>query len=156
MVIMSSATEPSLAMQGRRIVLGPEQREAIVGQLLDHLSGIDALRQAVLEGNLAKAERIGGEFSDELRLILEDLGWGSARGEAVTLSLPSTVLRRVFSRIRKQAEAQQASEQAERDELEAHWGRARLVIETCDQVLATLPVERRGMKISSVTPQIPR
>jgi hypothetical protein len=92
------------------------------------------------------AGRIGREYSDELRLLLDDLGLGEGTGEPVELTTPAEVLRRALSRLRGLAEGYTAS-------LDPAWvetielrERNRRVSEACAAVLAGLdgaaPVER--------------
>ena len=51
------------------------QREALYVQVLDHLSGIGDLWLAIDAGEYEKADSLGHAFADDLRLLLEDLGW---------------------------------------------------------------------------------
>jgi hypothetical protein len=125
------------------ITITAEQRDALYEQLMIRLSGIDAVWRAFNEGDLAKTERLGREFSDNLRLVLDDLGLGKGTGESVELTTPPDVLRRVFDRVRKVAEAQRTSEEEERAETQRSGRQNRLVLETCESLLLALPAEQR-------------
>jgi hypothetical protein len=113
------------------------QRDALYDQILDRLSGIGDIEVAIQAKNFGTAERLTGEYSDDLRL-LADLGFGDGNGESVDLNAPPDVLCRVLSRLRELAErytASQESEQAEARELEE---RNRLVADTCEALLRDL------------------
>lgn len=139
------------------IVLRREQRDALYSYLLDHLSGVRDLRMAAERGDIGTANRIGREYADDLRLILDDLGWGDGGEETVALrNTPPEDLRRTFLRVREDAERRLASEASEHAEAQRFQDEARLLIETCDEGLAALDAANRGPKISSTTPQMPR
>lgn len=118
------------------------QRDALYGQILDRLSGIGDVWLAASTGNYGTADRLGREYSDELRLVADDLGWGDGPGEAtIELTAPPDVLRRVFGRLREGAageRAKKAAGWAESRELEE---RNRLVAEACRAVLGGLEAE---------------
>lgn len=118
------------------------QRDALYDRLLDRLSGIDDVWLAASTENYETAERLGREYSDDLRLILDDLGWGDGpEAEEIELATPPDVLRRVFERLRDSTEterAERASAWAASRELEE---RNRLVSEACRQVIEALDAE---------------
>jgi hypothetical protein len=70
------------------------QRDALYDQILDRLSGIGDIEVAIRAENYDAAERIGREYSDDLRLLLDDLGVGDGGGGPVELTVPPEVLRR--------------------------------------------------------------
>jgi hypothetical protein len=72
------------------------QRDALYDQILDRLSGIGDIEVAIQSENYDAAERIGREYSDDLRLLLDDLGIGDGDGEPVELTAPPEVLRRIL------------------------------------------------------------
>jgi hypothetical protein len=78
--------------------------------------------------------RLGREYSDDLRLVLDDLGFGEGTGEPVELTTPPDVLARVFSRMLEHAE----NVEEEQREVRAMEQRNRIVMEVCRQVLADL------------------
>ncbi len=84
---------------------------------------------------------MGVAYSDRLRLIVEDLGWGDGRGEPVELKTPPDVLRRALGQLREEARSLDASEERERAELRENEERNRLVMETCENVLGELDEE---------------
>jgi hypothetical protein len=117
---------------GDGLTVTAAQRDALYDQILDRLSGIGDIEMAIEARNYDAAERIGREYSDDLRLLLEDLGIG----EPIELTVPSEVLRRVLPRLRELAidhSAGLASELAEAREVTE---RNRLVAEACATVSA--------------------
>lgn len=120
------------------LTITAEQRDALYDQILDRLGGIDDVRIVVQTGNFEAAERLGREYSDDLRLVLDDLGFGDGTGELVPLTSPPDVLARVFTRMRNQAGSYAESVEAEQQEARVMEDRTRLVIEACRNVLADL------------------
>lgn len=114
------------------------QRDALYDQILDRLSGIGDIELAIQVENYEAAERIGREYSDDLRLLLDDLGIGEGDGELVELTVPPEVLRRVLPRLRDLANGLAASQEPAWIEAEAMRERSRLVSEACEVVLAGL------------------
>ncbi|HEX4730466.1 MAG TPA: hypothetical protein VH299_04320 [Solirubrobacterales bacterium] len=114
------------------------QRDALYDQILDRLSGIGDIELAIQLENYDAAERLGREYSDDLRLLLEDLGIGDGNGEPVELSAPAAVLRRVLPRLRELAQRHTASLEPEWIEASHIKERNRLVSEVCEAVLADL------------------
>jgi hypothetical protein len=121
-----------------RITISAEQRDALYDQIVDRLSGLGDVWLSVCAKNFDAAKRLGLEYSDELRLVCEDLGWGEGRGEAVELSTPPDVLRRALSRLQDAAANHHASQEEERAELREAERRDLLVVEACRQVLSDL------------------
>lgn len=115
-----------------------EQRDALYGQIVDRLGGIDDIRIVVQAGNFEAAERLGREYSDDLRLLLDDLGFGEGTGKPVELTTPPDVLARVLTRLRDAASSHAASVEEERWEARAMEERNRLVVGACQEVLASL------------------
>jgi hypothetical protein len=114
------------------------QRDALYDQILDRLSGIGDIELAIQAEKYEAAERLGREYSDDLRLLLEDLGVGEGDGEPVELTVPPEVLRRVLPRLRQLALNHTASLEPELAEVHEVNERNRLVSETCEAVLADL------------------
>jgi hypothetical protein len=121
------------------VTISHVHRDAVYSQILDRLSGIDDIWMAASSEKFETADRLGREFSDELRLILDDLGWGDGpEVDVIELTTPPDVLRRVFGRLRDKASE-------ERNHREADWAahqedeeRNRLVGEACQAVLEML------------------
>ena len=113
------------------------ERDALFEQLHARLSGIDEVWTAAAEQDRQNAARVARQFSDDLRLILDDLGW-EEHGEAVELSSPPEVLRRVFTRVQKVAEERRREEEEEREEIRLREERTGQLLEACRRVLEEL------------------
>jgi hypothetical protein len=125
-----------------RLTITPEQRDALHDQIFDRLSGIGDVWLAVCAKNYQAAERLGREYTDDLRLMLDDLGFDEGPSGSIELTTPPDVLRRVFSRLHDAALSHSASQEGELAEAREAQERDRLVIEACRSVLASLDGER--------------
>lgn len=114
------------------------ERDALYEHIYVRLSGIGDVWMAIEAGDFARAGRLGREFSDDLRLVLDDLGWGERGAGPLELRTPPEVLRRIFHRIHAVAEEERAHEERERLEVHAREQQAAQVVETCRRVLAEL------------------
>jgi len=114
------------------------QRDALYDQILDRLSGIGDIEVAIHSENYDAAERLGREYSDDLRLLLDDLGLGESSGEPVELTSPPQVLRRVLPRLRDLAAGYNASLESEWAETSELRERNQLVSQACEAVLGDL------------------
>lgn len=121
------------------ITLTAEQRDVLYDEILDRLSAIDDIRFAIEQEDWEAASRLGTAFSDDLRIVIQDLGWGPRRGGGpVELTSPSDVLRRALSRWRDALLGLDAAEEGERDALREEHERNHLLVEACRSVLAKL------------------
>lgn len=116
----------------------PEQRDALYDQILDRLSGIGDIELAIEAANYDVAERLGREYSDDLRLLVDDLGFGSGTGEPVELTAPPVLLRRTLPRLRELADRHTSGLKSELAEVGQIVERNRLVSEACEAVLVGL------------------
>lgn len=114
------------------------ERDALYDQIFARLSGLDEVWTAAQLGEYERADRVAREFSDDLRLLLDDLGWGEGSGEPLELATPPDVLRRVCTRMRSRAEEEREVEEAERVESQAREERTQRLLETCRRVLGEL------------------
>jgi hypothetical protein len=119
------------------VTITAAERDALYEHIYMRLSGIGDVWLAVEAEDFETAERLGRDFSDDLRLVLDDLGWGEGGG-GLELRTSPDVLRRVFRRVRAAAEAERAGEERERLEVHAREQQAAQMIETCRRVLAEL------------------
>jgi hypothetical protein len=119
------------------VTITAAERDALYEHIYMRLSGIGDVWLAVEAEDFETAERLGRDFSDDLRLVLDDLGWGEGGG-GLELRTPPDVLRRVFRRVSAAAEAERAGEERERLEVHAREQQAAQMIETCRRVLAEL------------------
>lgn len=125
------------------ITITAEQRDALYDQILDRLSGIGDIELAIRLEKYEDAERLSREYTDDLRLLLEDLGFGDGTGQPVTLSSPPEVLRRGLTRLRELAERFAESQEPEWIEACELRERNRLVAEACSAVLDSLDADSR-------------
>lgn len=125
-----------------RITITAAQRDALYDQILARLSGASDLWMLIRTEQFAEADRLGRAISDDLRLILDDLGWGDGGGEEVRLTTPPDVLRRALSRHCHDALHREASEIPERVEARREMDEARernhQIVRACRRVLAEL------------------
>jgi hypothetical protein len=130
-----------------RITISAEQRDALYDQILDRLTGIGDIEIAIQTEKFEAAERLGQEFSDDLQLLVNDLGFGAGGGTGpIELTTQPKVLRRALPRLRDLAAGYSASQEAELAELRLIQDRSRLIGEACAGVLDELeeiPASRR-------------
>jgi hypothetical protein len=117
------------------------QRDALYDQVLDRLSGIGDIAIAIGAENYDTAERLGREFSDDLRLLLDDLGLGDGSGVPVDLTSPPEILRRILPRLSESAKAHSEFLETECSEVKEVRERNRIVTEACKSVMAELDQE---------------
>lgn len=121
------------------IILSAEHRDALYDLILIRLSGLGDLWPIIEREDFEEADRLGREFCDVLRLVLDDLGWGD-QGDVVALTLPPDELARIFSRLREHAERAQRGREQELAEEQDVLERAQLAVAACDQVLEALAI----------------
>jgi hypothetical protein len=118
--------------------ISAEQGGALYDQIVGRLSGIGDIWIAFAAEDYEAAERLGRQYSDELRILSEDLGWGRHPEGPIELSAPPDVLGRALRRLRDAAVAEDAERDPERLALRESERRTHLVVEACGQVLAEL------------------
>ena len=118
-----------------------EQRQAIHELVCLRLIGISDLSKAILGRDFDTAERLGLEFGEYLRLM-EDLGWQEDNDRATfELTLPAEDLIETLKCLRAEAEGlftESPDERRATEEEEEAKARHRLVIDTCDELIAGL------------------
>lgn len=114
------------------------ERDALYEQIFVRLSGIDEVWLAAEAGDFERADRAAREFCDDLRLIIDGLGWGEGSGEPLELATPPEVLRRVCARLERRAEAERGLQEAERAEGRDREEGTRRLLATCRRVLGDL------------------
>lgn len=115
------------------------QRDALYDEILERLGGIDDIRMAASNERYEMADRLAREHSDELRLVVDDLGWGDGPGdEEIELTVPTDVLRRLFTRFRDGAAGERPRKAADWAESRKLEERNRLVAETSQASLDEL------------------
>jgi hypothetical protein len=114
------------------------ERDALYDELFVRLSGIDGIWLSAQVQDYEAADRLAREFSDDLRLILDDLGWGEGGGEPLELTTPPDVIRRVVTRLQDRAETQRATQEEERAVRQEREEQTQRLMEACRRVLAEL------------------
>lgn len=121
------------------LAITAEQRDALYDEILSRMAAIDDVWMAASKGDYASADRLGREYCDELRLLLDDLGWGATTSdEPIRLTTPPHVLRRLLARLEEGAIAERARRSLEWEEHRRLEERNRLVGGVCRDVLRCL------------------
>jgi hypothetical protein len=120
------------------VCITAEQRDALYDQIMDRLSGIGDVWLAVSGRDFEQAERLGREYCDDLRLVLDDLGFGEGSAEPVELTTAPDVLRRVMTRLCTSAIEQDRAEAPDKEAAREMEERNHLVVQACQVVLARL------------------
>lgn len=127
------------------VTISAEQREALYSQVLDHLSGIGDPFLVIAAGDYRKADSLGRGFVDDLRLLLDDLGWPDSWSHRADLSVELTTgpdeLGPVLARLRDEATTLFADTLPRSDDDHDVLRRTALVIEACGRVLRTIDRE---------------
>lgn len=119
-----------------------EERDALYDRIVVHLSGIDGVYRAVEDEDWAAAQELGQEFSDLLRLVCEDLGWGSEAGETLALSTPPDVLARAAGVLRDLAGSDRMHYEQESKSADEQAAEARYLEQTCERLLGVASTGR--------------
>lgn len=122
------------------ITITPEERDILYNRILIRLTGIDDVYRAVARRDWPAAQRLGQEFSDLLRLVCTDLGWGDARPTPLTLTTPPDVLHRATANLRELAGADQRAAEAHADEARGVPEEVRRLEGICERILQDTPV----------------
>lgn len=120
------------------ITITRDERDALYERIVMRLNGIDDVYRVVEDEDWAAAQKLGQEFSDLLRFVCEDLGWGKRAEETVPLSTPPEVLSRTVEAVSDLANADGAHFEAERQDAEAQEKEARYLQRTCERLLGEL------------------
>lgn len=121
------------------IPIEAQERDSLYERVLIRLNGIDAVYRAVQKEDWSAAHRLGQEFSDLLRLVCSDLGWGVRMGESISLSAPPDVLSRALRSVEQLAEADLRHFEFERQDAESQEHAARYLLQTCKRIQGQLP-----------------
>lgn len=127
-------------MPSTTITLSREQRDPLHRLVTQHISGIGDVDMKLSAGDFAAAERLGLEYSEDIRM-LDDLGWNpeDAR-QSFDLTLPPHDLIEALKRLRHDAEDGLSEKEEQRareesDELKAYFESAR---DVCGALIDTL------------------
>lgn len=115
------------------------ERDLLYDRNLINLSGIESVWLAAHHRDYAAADRLGRQYSDELLIVLDDLGWGETRGtQPVLLTSPPDLIRRVIESLRGVVEAEDADERREREAMRKAREENQEVRAMCEVVLGQL------------------
>jgi hypothetical protein len=121
--------------------ISAEMRGVLREGVFNHLETLDDLRMAFKAEEWGRAERLGIEFGDELRLM-KDLGWGDSVRSPIQLTMAPSRLRCVLGRLRSDAEAlleaEVYEEVQERLAAEADKDRIRRLATACERLLSSV------------------
>ena len=123
-----------------------ERRDALYELVLNHVNSIGDLWVAMEEQDFAKAERLGLEYGEDLRLM-QDLGWAEEDGrESVDLTMAPHDLMELLGRLRGEAESVLAGSacvrilQAEEENARERYRRAKAA---CEELIERLDPRKR-------------
>lgn len=120
------------------ITITGRQREMLYAVLVDRLPGIDDVWLAVQSKEWSKAQQLGREFSDLLRLLVDDLGWGEGREEPVELTTPPDVLQRAIQILKRDALVEDHEQRQNRLKVAEVEIEREDTVEACDGILEQL------------------
>jgi hypothetical protein len=120
------------------IAITRQERDALYERILIRLSGIDGVFRAVEGEDWDTAQKLGQEFSDLLRLVCEDLGWGEGTAERLELKTPPDVLRRAASVLGHIAKHDREHHEDERRDAEENIQEARFLEQACERIVREL------------------
>ncbi|HSS31993.1 MAG TPA: hypothetical protein VLL27_01780 [Solirubrobacterales bacterium] len=136
------------------IAITAKERNALYGEIVVRLSGIDALYRAVDAEDFEEAERLGREYCDYLLVLLNDLGWGgvsSASPRDFELTTAPEVLRRVLERLHVTASSQLETDKGHTRAAQADEALTEFVLTTCSGALEALANDGSGLQINTPT-----
>lgn len=120
------------------IRISAEERDALYERILLRLNGIEDVYRAVEHEDWEAAQRLGLEFSDLLRFVCDDLGWGEEASRSLALATPPDVLRRAAGVIKEWVTVERLKHERERDEAAEGVAEAQLLQEACERILSGL------------------
>lgn len=121
-----------------------KERNALYGEIVVRLSGIDTLYRAVQAEDFEQAERFGREYCDYLLVVLNDLGWGEVspfHARDFKLTTAPEVLRRVLERLHVAAASQLETDRGHTRTAQADEAFTEFVMATCSGALDALAAD---------------
>ena len=122
------------------ITITKEERDALYERIVMRLNGIDGVYRAVEEEDWEEAQKLGQEFSDLLRVVCEDLGWGEGAEGSLDLDAPADVLARAAATLRDLARTDAGHFEGERRGAEEQESEARNLQRVCERLLEKISV----------------
>jgi hypothetical protein len=114
------------------------QRELLYDVIVTRLTAIDSVWRAVKEREWEQAQLLSREYSDLLRLVADDLGWGEGREEAIELTTPPDVLQRAIEVVMREALVEDDEQRQNRLDAAAVQVEREHAVEACNQILGQL------------------
>lgn len=132
-------------MPSSTATISKDQRDGLYALVRNHLGGLgDVFVEMEQRKDFDAAERLGGEFAEDFRL-LDDIGWRPQDDrELVALTMPLGELSELLQRLQDEAErllTESPAERRSREEDEKTNQRFRLGLDACEGVLADLDRE---------------
>lgn len=127
-------------MPSTTITISREQRDPLHRLVTQHISGIGDVDMKLSAGDFIAAERLGLEYSEDIRM-LDDLGWNPEdERQSFDLTLPPHDLMEALKRLRHDAEDGLSEKEEQRareesDEVKAYFENAR---DVCGELIDTL------------------
>jgi hypothetical protein len=120
------------------ITITKQERDALYERIVVRLNGIDDVHRVVEQEDWDAAQELGQEFSDLLRFVCGDLGWGEGPRSDLTLSTPADVLGRAAAAVRDLAKEDAAQFESERRAAEELEMEAIYLRQTCERLLGEI------------------
>jgi len=121
------------------ITLSAQERDELYHRIVIRLTGIDDVYTAVEEEDWTTAQRLGEEFSDLLRLVCSDLGWGDeAQKDSFPLRTPPEILRPAIENLREMVSHDRARLEGERTKVTEELDEADHLDKVYERILANL------------------
>lgn len=111
-----------------------EQRDMLYEAITDSLSGDSDVFIECKLGNFDRAQRLSSEYSDYLRVLHDDLGWGDSSHESVRLTAPQDVWERTLTRIQSKARSDSRRHEERISELEEERQHLQALDSICTEV----------------------
>jgi hypothetical protein len=126
------------------ITITGRQRELLYDVIVSRITAIDRVWLAVEAKEWKEARLLSREFSDLLRLVGDDLGWGEGREEAVQLTVPPDVLQGAIEVIKREALVEDDEQRQNRLEVAQIQIEREDTVEACDGILAEMVALREA------------
>lgn len=114
------------------------QRELLYDIVFTRLTAIDSVWRAAKEQRWEEAQLLSSEYSDLLRLMVDDLGWGAEQKEAIEFTTPPDVLQRAIEIVKREALVEDHEQRQDRLEVAAVQIQREDTVAACDQILRQL------------------
>jgi hypothetical protein len=118
--------------------IDPHQRDVLYMAITARLTGVNDVCIEYQHDNFEAAQQLSGEFSDDLRVLHDDLGWGETPSESIQLNAPRDVWERTLSRIQEIAQSDLRRHDERASELEQDRQRIQALEDACGAIAEQL------------------